>query len=36
LSGHFDDPPARGFTIKYRINVNGAVRRLSKSQEEQH
>lgn len=36
LSGHFDDPPFRGFTIKYRINVNGALRRLSQSQEEQH
>src|SRR5881296_2427021 len=23
LYGHFDDPPPRGFTLQYRIDVNG-------------
>jgi len=36
LSGHFDDPPFRAFTIKYRINIKGAVRRISISRQEQH
>jgi len=29
LYGHFDDPPPRGFTLQYRIDVNGGVRRVS-------
>lgn len=29
LYGHFDDPPPRGFTLQYRIDLDGGVRKLS-------
>lgn len=29
LYGHFEDPLGRKFTLSYRINLNGTVRRLS-------
>jgi hypothetical protein len=29
LFGHFDEPPARGFTIQYRVDLNGSARKLS-------
>ena len=28
LGGHFDEPPPRGFSFQYRINLNGRVDRL--------
>lgn len=35
LWGHFDDPPARGFTILYRVNLAGGIQKLSQRNEEQ-
>jgi len=35
LSGHFDEPPPRGFTVKYRISLDGTVRKISESPEEE-
>jgi hypothetical protein len=29
LYGHFDEPPARGFALQYRIDLNGSVHKLS-------
>jgi hypothetical protein len=34
LSGHFDEPPARGFTFRFQVGLDGAVRKVSESQEE--
>lgn len=34
LFGHFDDPPLGGFTIRYRINLNGEVYKLSQKKSE--
>jgi hypothetical protein len=34
LYGHFDEPPPRGFTLRYRVNLNGNVRKLWQSSEE--
>jgi hypothetical protein len=34
LFGHFDEPPSRGFTLRYRVNLNGTVQRVSRSSEE--
>lgn len=34
LHGHFDEPPARGFSLKYRLDVNGRVQKLSESPRE--
>jgi hypothetical protein len=31
LEGHFDEPPPRGFSFQYRINLNGRVDRLPAS-----
>jgi hypothetical protein len=38
LFGHFDDPPLGGFTIRYRVDVNGDVHKLSQKrlEEEPH
>jgi hypothetical protein len=35
LFGHFDDPPLGGFTIRYRVNLNGEVHKLSQKKSEQ-
>jgi hypothetical protein len=35
LYGHFDEPPPRGFTLRYRVNLNGKVRKLSQRSEEE-
>lgn len=35
LSGHTDEPPLRGFTLKYRVNLNGKVQKLSQRSEEE-
>jgi hypothetical protein len=35
LSGHSDEPPLRGFTIRYRVDLNGRVRKLSQRSEEE-
>ncbi len=35
LSGHTDEPPLRGFTLKYRVNLNGKVQELSQHAEEE-
>src|SRR5260370_10484014 len=32
--GHFDEPPPRCFTLRYRGNLNGNVRKLSQHSEE--
>jgi hypothetical protein len=34
LYGHFDEPPPRGLTLRYRVNLNGNVRKLWQSSEE--
>jgi hypothetical protein len=34
LWGHFDDAPMRGFTLKNRVGLNGAVQKLSESPHE--
>jgi len=34
LYGHFDDPPARGFTIRYRVSLTGRVQKLSQRSQE--
>jgi hypothetical protein len=35
LSGHSDEPPLRGFTLRYRVNLNGHVQKLSQRSEEE-
>jgi len=35
LFGHFDDAPAGGFTLRYRMNLNGDVHMLSRKQSEE-
>ena len=35
LYGHFDEPPPRGFTLRYRVNLNGSVQKLSQHSEEE-
>jgi len=35
LSGHTDEPPLRGFTLRYRVNLNGHVQKLSQHSEEE-
>src|SRR5258708_2573190 len=35
LYGHFDEPPPRSFTLRYRVNLNGNVRKLSQHSEEE-
>lgn len=35
LTGHFDESPSHSFTLKYRIGIDGSVRRLSLSRSEQ-
>jgi len=35
LFGHFDDPPFRGFTLRYRVGLNGDVHKLSQKQSEE-
>jgi hypothetical protein len=35
LYGHSDEPPPRGFTLRYRVNLNGNVRKLSQHSEEE-
>jgi hypothetical protein len=34
LYGHFDEPPPRGFTLKYRVALNGRVRKISQVADE--
>lgn len=35
LAGHFDEPPARAFTIVYRVDLDGSAKRISwRSKEE--
>jgi len=34
LFGHFDDPPLGGFTLRYRVELNGNVHKLSQKQSE--
>lgn len=34
LAGHSDEPPLRGFTLQYRINLKGRVQKLSQYSEE--
>ncbi len=36
LFGHFDDPPLGGFTIRYRIGMNGEVHKLSQKMSEEN
>lgn len=35
LSGHTDEPPLRGFTLRYRVNLNGRIHKLSQHSEEE-
>ena len=35
LTGHFDESPSHSFTLKYRIGIDGNIRRLSLSRSEQ-
>ena len=35
LYGHSDKPPLRGFTLQYRVNLNGNVRKLWQRSEEE-
>lgn len=35
LSGHTDEPPLRGFTLRYRVNLNGHIHKLSQHSEEE-
>jgi hypothetical protein len=35
LFGHFDDAPVSGFTLRYRMNLNGNVHKLSQKQSEE-
>lgn len=35
LFGHFNDPPARGFTLRYRVDLNGKAQRMSQKWSEQ-
>jgi hypothetical protein len=35
LSGHTDEPPLRGFTLRYRVNLTGRVQKLSQRSEEE-
>ncbi len=35
LYGHFDDPPSRGFTIRYQVGLMGSVKKLSQRGEEE-
>ncbi len=35
LCGHSDEPPLRGFTLRYRVNLNGHVQKLSQRSEEE-
>jgi hypothetical protein len=34
LFGHFDDPPIGGFTLRYRVELNGDVHKLSQMRSE--
>ena len=34
LFGHFDEPPARGFSLQYRIGLDGSVHKISQSKRE--
>jgi hypothetical protein len=35
LSGHTDEPPLHGFTLRYRVNLTGRVQKLSQRSEEE-
>ncbi len=35
LYGHSDEPPLRGFTLQYRVNLNGHVKKLLQHSEEE-
>jgi hypothetical protein len=35
LFGHFDDPPGGGFTLRYRVDLNGNVHKLSQKDSEE-
>jgi len=35
LFGHFNDPPARGFTLRYRVDLNGKAQKISQKWSEQ-
>jgi hypothetical protein len=36
LTGHFDEPPAQGFTFRFQVDLNGNVRKIAESRKEEH
>ena len=36
MTGHFDEPPAQGFTYLFQVDLRGGVRKLGESRKEEH